>query len=389
MQNAFHNLNANNLIEIITAQQLETIVMVAGATPVCKRGLHSVHVDGLPMLSSESISMLLSELKNMHSNEKRQLKSLPDENLDLTFSLGLKGIGRFRVHSFYQRGSIALMIQRFQDKVPSVEDIHLPASIVEFAMGSPYEPGLAIITGPEIEFVNRSLASAVSHRAQNVCGYIITFENPIMYMLSHNKSVVAQREIGIDIDTGDSVSTHALSQPADLIVINNISSKSSIHDLMKIVEAGGRCLITMRSPSAKKALLTLINAFSTNESNYIYNLLADNLKCIIGQSSIEGTDGIPIPIYEELIINKVFTDEMKSKQAVPKFKTDTNGSDFNKTTPNRNTMGIYSGFDYCIAKRVYSGHIDKDNALKRIKNTPQWLMMELQKIEHNTKNQPA
>lgn len=221
-----------------------------------------------------------------------------ERELELNMAIAVKGAGRFRINVFKQRGEIAMVIRAIKSEIPSIEELRLPEIFKELIM----EPrGLILVVGATGSGKSTTLASMLDHRNRNASGHILTVEDPIEYLHQHRKSIVNQREIGLDTHSFHNALVNAMREAPDVIMIGEIRDVETMEAAIAFSETGHICLATLHSNNADQTIERILNFFPEGAHNNILMNLALNLRAVISQRLVVGVDGRRLPAVEVLI----------------------------------------------------------------------------------------
>lgn len=214
------------------------------------------------------------------------------------FAYHISGIARYRVNVFVQRGTPGMVIRSVHTDIPTFEDLNLPSIIKESVMD---KHGLVLIVGGTGSGKSTTLASLVDVRNSTRDGHIITIEDPIEFIHRHKKSIVTQREVGVDTDSYESALKNTLRQAPDVILIGEIRSRDTMEHAIAFSETGHLCLSTLHANNTNQTIDRIVNFFPANQRNHILMDLSLNLKAIISQRLIPKIGGGLIAAVEVLI----------------------------------------------------------------------------------------
>jgi twitching motility protein PilU len=237
-------------------------------------------------------------------NEKRQAEFA--KHHEANFALFEPEIGRFRVNIFVQQGRTGVVMRHINTTIPKIEELHLPPGLKDIAM---MPRGLVIMVGATGSGKSTTLAAMVGHRSQNAQDHIITVEDPIEFVHTHGKSIITQREIGLDTDDWESALKNTLRQAPDVIMIGEIRDRANMQYAMAYAETGHLCLSTIHANNANQALDRILSFFAQERREQLLLDLSLNLRAIVSQRLIPRTDGKGrIPATEILLNSPLITD---------------------------------------------------------------------------------
>ncbi|HET9834976.1 MAG TPA: PilT/PilU family type 4a pilus ATPase [Rhodanobacteraceae bacterium] len=221
-----------------------------------------------------------------------------ERDLELNMAIAVKDVGRFRVNVFKQRGEVGLVIRSIKSEIPSIEQLLLPQIYKQIIM----EPrGLVLVVGSTGSGKSTTLASMIDHRNTNSSGHILTIEDPIEYLHRHKKSIVNQREVGMDTHGFHNALKNAMREAPDVILIGEIRDTETMDAAIAFSETGHLCLATLHSNNADQTIERILNFFPDAAHKNVLMNLALNLKSVISQRLVIGKDGRRRPAVEVLI----------------------------------------------------------------------------------------
>lgn len=237
-----------------------------------------------------------------------QKKEFADE-MELNMAISLPGCGRFRLNLFRQRNEVALVARNIVAEIPKFDDLGLPTVLTEVIMA---KRGLILFVGGTGSGKSTSLASLIDHRNTHSAGHIITIEDPIEFVHKHKKSIVNQREIGVDTKNFQAALKNTLRQAPDVILIGEIRDRETMEHALAFAETGHLAISTLHATNANQALDRIINFFPEERRHQLLQDLGLNLQAFISQRLIPTIDNKRVAAVEVLLGNKTIQ-EMISK----------------------------------------------------------------------------
>ncbi|HOY87559.1 MAG TPA: PilT/PilU family type 4a pilus ATPase [Methylotenera sp.] len=272
-----------------------------------------------------------------------------ENTLECNFAIGQRDLGRFRVNVFKQRGELGMVVRHIKTEIPTIESLGLPPILSKLIMR---KRGLILVVGATGSGKTTSLASMIDYRNANATGHIVTVEDPIEFMYSHKKSVVDQREVGIDTLSFENALKNAMRQAPDVILIGEIRDMEGMKNALAYAETGHLCLATLHANNANQALERIISFFPEQDRSGLLLGLSMNLISIVSQRLISGIQSKRIPAVE-VMINTPYISELIQKQKMSEIKT---------MMADSNDIGMMT-FDQSLFKLFTNGLIDEENAL--------------------------
>ncbi len=229
-------------------------------------------------------------------NEKQQREF--EEKNELNLGLYYSALGRFRVNIFRQKGFVGMVIRQIKTHIRTIEELELPPILSEISMA---KRGLVLVVGATGSGKSTSLAGMIDYRNANQAGHIISIEDPIEFVHVHKKSIVNQREIGVDTDNYHVALKNALRQAPDVILIGEIRDRETMQAALTFAETGHLCLATLHSNNANQTMERIINFFPAEMHSQILLQLSLSLRAIISQRLVKTHDGNRIAAVEILL----------------------------------------------------------------------------------------
>ena len=272
-----------------------------------------------------------------------------EEKLEMNFAVGRSDVGSFRVNVFRQRGAVAMVIRFIKPDIPTVEQLKLPPVLKEIVME---KLGMIIIVGSTGSGKSSSMAAMIDYRNSTKTGHILTIEDPMEFSYKHKKSIVNQREVGMDTHTYDDALISAMREAPDLLMIGEIRDKSTLQSALLFAQTGHLCLSTLHANNSYHALNRIINFFPREAREALLADLAISLRCVISQRLVRSKDGGRIPAVE-IMQNTQHISELIKKGDINEIKDAMEQS----LAPGSQT------FEQSLYQLYSSGQITIENAL--------------------------
>jgi len=238
---------------------------------------------------------------------KAMAVALMGENLRLQKTLAAKGScdlsyaipgkGRFRANIFSQRGSLAMVLRRLPSRIPTMEELGLPAAFLDMAKE---KHGLILVTGGTGSGKSNSLAALIDRINTTLAGHIVTLEDPVEFTHPHKLGTVNQRELGIDFDTFASGLRAAFRQGPKVILVGEIRDPETMEIALQAAGTGHLVLSTLHTTDAGSTIGRILGLFGTGEERLIRMRLAECLRFIVSQRLLPRVDGGRVAAFEVL-----------------------------------------------------------------------------------------
>jgi len=255
--------------------------ITVGTPPICRVNGELIDLGDEKLLPADTIS-LLEPIFNDHA------KKVLEEKGEVDLSYSIPKLGRYRVNVFKQRGSYACVIRLVGTTVPNTEELAIPASVVELTKK---KRGLVLVTGPTGSGKSTTLASLIDVINTNYKTHVITIEDPIEYLHNHKKSVVNQREIGLDTMSYANALRAALREDPDVILVGEMRDLDTISIAITAAETGHLVFSTIHTTGAANTIDRIIDVFPPHQQQQIRVQLSSVLEAVISQQLIPTADG--------------------------------------------------------------------------------------------------
>lgn len=288
------------------------------------------------------------ELAMSVMNEAQQAEFCKSQEMNL--GIYDESHGRFRINIFRQRSCVGLVVRQIRSTIPTIDGLGLPAILKEIAAS---KRGLVLLVGATGSGKSTSLAAMVGHRNETLPGHIVTIEDPIEFIHTHKRSIITQREVGIDTPSLESALKNSLRQAPDVIVVGEIRDGATMEAALAFAETGHLCLATLHSNNAHQALERILSFFPSEQHHQVFMQLSLNLRAIVSQRLIPGVTGGRVAAVE------ILTDSPRMRDLILKGQVDEIKEAMEKSA----TMGMQS-FDQHLYELFRSGVVSLDDALR-------------------------
>jgi twitching motility protein PilT len=335
-----------------------------GSVPIFRISKTLVPQDDYEKLTGGEMSKIIAEIA-----DDSQMRQFNEKN-EADYAYISKGVGRFRVNIFKQRGEPGIVMRRVKEEIPIFEKLNLPPVFKKIAMA---DRGIVLVTGASSSGKTTTLASMIEHINANKNKHIMTLENPIEYIHKDKKAVINQREIGVDTESYHAALRHIIRQDPDVIVIGEMRDKESVSVSISAAEAGHLVLSSFHAEDTVQAIIRLLDFFPDTEKDRVRMQLASNLKAITSQRLLRTPDDkdtdMPklVPAVEALIVSPIISKLIRDNKLNNIYKALQTGED-----------GMRS-FNMSLAELYKKKIISKEEALSKSSN-PEALKINLKGI---------
>jgi twitching motility protein PilU len=294
-------LNIDTLLKLTADSQASDLFLSVGAKPTIKK-------DGVaqPVSTSELDEVTAEQMIYSLLSDEEKNKFL--EDLEFNKAVSVDGAGRFRINIFKQRGNIAMVARFIRSNIPTTQELGLPKLFNDLVM---HERGLVLIVGAAGSGKTTSLASMINYRNERLSGHVLCIEDPIEIVHSHKKSIVDQREIGLDTHSFANALRNAMREAPDVIVIGEIRDYDSMKHAMTYAETGHLCLATLHANNATHAVERVLSFYPEEFREQVLLDLSLHLKAIVSQRLILASAGGRKPAVEVMLNTAFISDLIK------------------------------------------------------------------------------
>lgn len=285
-------------LKILVQHDGSDLYLTTGAPPAAKFQGVLKPLENIK-LSNERIIEIANSI--MDAEQRASFEHVPEMNL----AISEVGIGRFRVNIFKQRSCYALVIRNIKVDIPNADDLGLPQILKDKIME---KRGLILFVGGTGSGKSTSLAALIDFRNSHASGHIITIEDPIEFIHPHKKSLVNQREVGVDTLSYEDALKNTLRQAPDVILIGEIRSQETMEHALAFAETGHLCLSTLHANNANQALDRIINFFPEERRGQLLMDLSLNLQAFVSQRLVPTVEGKRVAAIEILLGTKLVSD---------------------------------------------------------------------------------
>ena len=222
-----------------------------------------------------------------------------EENLEVDFAITMPDkSARFRVNVFRQRGDVGMVLRLIPSKIPTIEDLGLPEILKEMIL---HKRGLILMVGATGSGKSTTLAAMIDHRNENMSGHILSIEDPVEFSHPNKKSILNQREVGVDTLSYRNALKSSLREAPDVILIGEIRECETMEAALELSNTGHLAISTLHANNANQAMERVINMFPQDAHRQLLMDLSTNVRAIVSQRLVTGIDGKRVAAIEILI----------------------------------------------------------------------------------------
>jgi len=334
----------DDFLAFMVEHEASDLYLTVGAEPSIKCHGHVEAIHGVPAFEPKGVFPFFEPTL---SEEQKQYFTTHHE---MNYALSVSDVGRFRINLFHQRGETGAVIRHIKTYIPHPDELLLPEVTKQLILE---KSGLILFVGATGTGKSTSLASLVEYRNSSQSGHIICIEDPIEYIHKHKRSIINQREVGLDTASYQDALENTLRQAPDVIMIGEIRTRHEMQHALTFAETGHLCLSTLHAANAGEAIERCINFFPKDHRDQLLYDLSINLRAIISQRLVKTVVGDRIAAFEVLVNTPLIKDLIRAAN-VDHIKECINKS---------NVVGMQS-FDQHLYQLHMQGKITLDEALR-------------------------
>ncbi|MDK2125382.1 PilT/PilU family type 4a pilus ATPase [Parachitinimonas caeni] len=347
----------------LMAERQATDLFVTAGAPVQVKIQGVIHPVNKQVLSPDHVKQLAYELMN-----DEQISDF-ERDWEMNFRQGVEGLGSFRVNVFKQRGSVAMVIRYVKATSPGIEELRLPEVLKSLILE---KRGLIFLVGATGSGKSSTVTAMLEYRNSTTPGHILTIEDPVEYLYTHKKSIVSQREVGIDTHSYSDALKNAMREAPDVLMIGEVRDKLVMQQAMAYAQAGHLCISTLHANNSYHMLNRIINFFPHDARESLLMDLSVALKAVISQRLVRNKRGTLTPAVE-VLVNSARISELIKNGEIDQIKDAMENS-------------LYEGsqtFEQALYKLFKEGEITYEEALKNSDSATNlaWLVNNAQSLE--------
>ena len=268
-----------------------------------------IKIDGkiLPVNQMELTPKMVRQAALELMNES-QLEEFTRE-LEIDFAVSEAGLGRFRVNVFHQRGNIAMVLRFITPELPELDDLGMPEKIKELIM---LRRGMILMVGASGSGKSTTLAAMINHRNMNSASHIVMIEDPIEFLHSNKKSIINQREVGLDTRSYARALRSAMREAPDVILIGEIRDRETMQATIDLAGTGHLAIATLHANNSPETLDRIINMYPSDQHKQVFMDMAQYTRAIISQRLVKSKEGERVAAVE-IMLNTPHISELMLK----------------------------------------------------------------------------
>jgi len=331
------------LLKLLATQDGSDLYLSTGAPP-CAKFNGVLRPVGVEAFKPGDVALIADGI--MDTEQRQDF----ERELEMNLAISLSGIGRFRINIFKQRNEVSIVARNIKLDIPKFEDLHLPPVLLDVIME---KRGLVLFVGATGSGKSTSLAALIDHRNRHASGHIITIEDPVEFIHRHKKSIINQREVGVDTRSFQAALKNTLRQAPDVILIGEIRDRETMEHALAFADTGHLAISTLHANNANQALDRIINFFPEERRGQLLQDLGNNLKAFVSQRLVKTTDGkrraaVEVMLGTSTIRDLILRNELTELKGIMEKSTN---------------LGMQT-FDNALYDLAIEGAISEEEALK-------------------------
>ena len=343
-------ISLSELLRKLSELRGSDLHITTGSPPQIRVDGHLRPLEGYRLLTSSDTKQLAYSV--LTDAQKHRF----EENLELDFSFGVKGLSRFRANLFNQRGAVGAVFRAIPYEIKSFEDLGLPA-IVKQMCDKPR--GLILVTGPTGSGKSTTLAAMIDKINKDRREHILTIEDPIEFLHNHKNCIVNQREVNADTHGFAAALRTALRQDPDVVLVGEMRDLETIESALRIAETGHLTLATLHTNSAASTINRIIDVFPADQQAQIRAQLSLVLEGIMCQALLPRAEGGRVMALEIMVPNSAIRNLIREDKVHQIYSMMQTGQD---------KYGMQT-FNQALATLYHKRLITSETALQRSSNT--------------------
>ncbi len=336
-------LDIHALLRVLAEREGSDMFFSVGAPPHIKLDGQNQPLD-LPPLTPPQLRQMADAL--MSEDQRAEFA----RELELDLAVGVPQVGRFRVNIYRQRGEVGMVVRHVKSRIPPIAELGLPPALEKLAL---FDRGLILVVGAAGSGKSTTLAAMLDHRNARRSGHIVCIEDPIEFIHRHKRSLIDQREVGLDTHSFAAALRNVLREAPDVIMLGEIRDLESMQHALHYAETGHLCIATLHATSSTQAIERIVHFFPENARPQVLADVAQNLLAVIAQRLVPGRERKRV-VAVELLLGTPYLRDLIKRDELTALK------DAIGQAPEQ---GLQT-FDQHLFALFEAGHITLEQALK-------------------------
>ena len=340
------NFDFSEILMEVVRQKASDLHLTSGSPPMLRKRGQLVQMEGLPKMTPTDTREIIYTILN--SSQRQRLET--DWQLDFAYSI--PGVGRYRVNTYFQRGTLGAAFRLIPNETVPIEKLGLPPVVRGFAT----KPrGIVLVTGPTGSGKSTTLAALIDLVNRTRYDHIVTVEDPIEYVHSNKRSLVNQREVGNDTHSFTAALKHVLRQDPDVILIGEMRDLETISVALTAAETGHLVFATLHTQDAAQTIDRIIDVYPSHQQDQIRTQLAATLQGVVSQTLVPRASGTGRVIATEVLL---------TTPAIANMIREGKAHQITSSMQAGRALGMHT-MDQHLADLVNEGEITRDAAFEK------------------------
>lgn len=331
------------------------LFVLAGSPVIEKKEGHIVPLTETSLLPEET-RQLIAEIYSMANRDMEQYEKSGDDD----FSFAIRGVARFRVNAYRQRGSLAAVVRVVAFEIPDWEELHISEEVMKQADVS---DGLILVTGTAGSGKSTTQACIIDRINRTKEAHIVTLEDPIEYLHTHKKSIISQREISIDTEDYPSALRACLRQAPDVILLGEMRDAETIRTAMTAAETGHLVIATLHTKGAVNTIDRILDSFPSEQQGQVRVQLSMVLRTVVSQQLVPDAEGCLVPAFEIMHVDHAIRNMIRDNKNHQINNAMIAGGDEGMVTMDRYLQNLYER--KIISKQTLLDYSDNPEAIQK------------------------
>lgn len=341
-------MDISELLEFAVKNKASDTHISSGMPPIIRINGEMRPIN-VPEMSKEQARAMIYDVMNDFQRKTYE------ENLEIDFAYDMPGIARFRVNAYNQDRGVAAVFRTIPTKVLSLEELNTPKSFIDIINVA---RGIVLVTGPTGSGKSTTLAAMVDYINSKKSEHILTIEDPIEFIHKSKKSLISQRELGVNTHSFANALRSALREDPDVILVGELRDLETIRLALTAAETGHVVFATLHTSSAPKTIDRIIDSFPGAEKDMVRSMLSESLRAVIAQTLIKTADGTGrVAAHEIMVSNAAIRNLIRENKVSQMYSAMQTGQSSGMQT-----------LDQCLSDLVRTGKIKVDDALTKVQN---------------------
>lgn len=300
-------MDIQKILEQAVESQVSDIFLIAGLSVSFRKNGVICHEQSGKLMPADTENMICQLYQLADNRPMETLLQTGDDD----FSFSIKGLSRFRVSAFKQRGSLSVVIRIIRFELPDYKELHIPEMVMNL---SNERKGLILVTGAAGSGKSTTLACIIDKINHSRSSHVITLEDPLEFLHTHKKSIVSQREISTDSDSYITALRAALRQSPDVVLLGEMRDYETINTAVTASETGHVVFSSLHTIGASNTIDRIIDAFPASQQHQICIQLSSVLQAVVSQKLLPTVDGKVIPAFEIMVLTPAIRNLIRERK---------------------------------------------------------------------------